>query len=195
MSTAARGSTRSSCRAIIAAGSSSDGSVTGIERISMLAGTNIAFGDPGTNLYDYVLTTARRQFRGRPAGAHQRRRPARGRGLHLRRLGRNGREVRRLRRPGHRRSDRRGAASISSSSPRAAASPPATRSMAAAAMTASSCAAITRSTSPRPVMPAPSPISRTSRSPGRPTNATPAAAAPSSITASPGTAICSPSTR
>jgi Ca2+-binding RTX toxin-like protein len=33
-----------------------DASVTGIERISMLAGTNTAFGDPGTNLYDYDLT-------------------------------------------------------------------------------------------------------------------------------------------
>ncbi|HYW14845.1 MAG TPA: tandem-95 repeat protein, partial [Allosphingosinicella sp.] len=34
-----------------------DGSVVNIERISMLAGTNTAFGDPGTNLYDYDLTT------------------------------------------------------------------------------------------------------------------------------------------
>ncbi|WP_166038189.1 Ig-like domain-containing protein [Sphingosinicella sp. YJ22] len=33
-----------------------DGSITGIERISMLAGSNTAFGDPGTNLYDYDLT-------------------------------------------------------------------------------------------------------------------------------------------
>ncbi|HYI38892.1 MAG TPA: Calx-beta domain-containing protein, partial [Allosphingosinicella sp.] len=34
-----------------------DGSVTEIENISMLAGSNTAFGDPGTNLYDYDLTT------------------------------------------------------------------------------------------------------------------------------------------
>ena len=34
-----------------------DGSVVGIERISMLAGTNTFYGDPGTNLYDYVITT------------------------------------------------------------------------------------------------------------------------------------------
>jgi predicted extracellular nuclease len=34
-----------------------DGSVTEIESISVLAGTNTAFGDPGTNLYDYDLTT------------------------------------------------------------------------------------------------------------------------------------------
>ncbi|HYJ82622.1 MAG TPA: hypothetical protein VEW26_07265, partial [Allosphingosinicella sp.] len=34
-----------------------DSSVTGVENISMLAGSNVNFGDPGTNLYDYVLTT------------------------------------------------------------------------------------------------------------------------------------------
>ncbi|HEX8483325.1 MAG TPA: Calx-beta domain-containing protein, partial [Allosphingosinicella sp.] len=39
-----------------------DESVVNIERISMLAGTNTAFGDPGTNLYDYVLTTADANF-------------------------------------------------------------------------------------------------------------------------------------
>ncbi|MGZ8420168.1 MAG: beta strand repeat-containing protein, partial [Allosphingosinicella sp.] len=33
-----------------------DGSVTGIENMSMLAGSNVNFGDPGTNLYDYDLT-------------------------------------------------------------------------------------------------------------------------------------------
>jgi len=33
-----------------------DGSVTEIENISMLAGTNTAFGNPGTNLYDYDIT-------------------------------------------------------------------------------------------------------------------------------------------
>ncbi|MGZ8333601.1 MAG: Calx-beta domain-containing protein, partial [Allosphingosinicella sp.] len=33
-----------------------DGSVTGIEKISLLAGSNVNFGDPGTNLYDYDLT-------------------------------------------------------------------------------------------------------------------------------------------
>ncbi|HEY0130573.1 MAG TPA: calcium-binding protein, partial [Allosphingosinicella sp.] len=31
--------------------------VTGIENISILGGNNTAFGDPGTNRYDYVLTT------------------------------------------------------------------------------------------------------------------------------------------
>ncbi|HEX8481415.1 MAG TPA: calcium-binding protein [Allosphingosinicella sp.] len=39
-----------------------DGSVSGIENISILAGTNTGFGDPGTNLYDYVLTTADANF-------------------------------------------------------------------------------------------------------------------------------------
>ncbi len=33
-----------------------DGSVVEIENISVLAGSNTAFGDPGTNLYDYSLT-------------------------------------------------------------------------------------------------------------------------------------------
>jgi hypothetical protein len=33
-----------------------DSSVTQIENISMLAGTNVNYGDPGTNLYDYDLT-------------------------------------------------------------------------------------------------------------------------------------------
>jgi Ca2+-binding RTX toxin-like protein len=84
-----------------------DGSVTGIERISMLAGTNTNSGDPGTNLYDYDLTTHDRKLRGRDPGADQRLRPARGRGFHLRRLGRGGCEVRHLRRPGHGRPDRR----------------------------------------------------------------------------------------
>ncbi|HEU0099488.1 MAG TPA: calcium-binding protein [Allosphingosinicella sp.] len=31
--------------------------VTEIENLSILAGSNTAFGDPGTNLYDYVITT------------------------------------------------------------------------------------------------------------------------------------------
>ncbi|HEX6377298.1 MAG TPA: Ig-like domain-containing protein [Allosphingosinicella sp.] len=39
-----------------------DGDVTGIEGISFLAGTNTAFGDPGTNLYDYVIITANANF-------------------------------------------------------------------------------------------------------------------------------------
>jgi VCBS repeat-containing protein len=34
-----------------------DGSVVGIEAISMLAGTNTNFGNPGTQLYDYVIAT------------------------------------------------------------------------------------------------------------------------------------------
>jgi VCBS repeat-containing protein len=34
-----------------------DKDVSGIESISMLAGSNTNFGDPGTNRYDYVLTT------------------------------------------------------------------------------------------------------------------------------------------
>ncbi|HYE27808.1 MAG TPA: calcium-binding protein, partial [Allosphingosinicella sp.] len=34
-----------------------DGDVTEIEGISLLAGTNTSFGDPGTNLYDYNITT------------------------------------------------------------------------------------------------------------------------------------------
>jgi hypothetical protein len=33
-----------------------DGSVVDVENISMLAGTNTYYGDPGTNLYDYDLT-------------------------------------------------------------------------------------------------------------------------------------------
>lgn len=44
------------------AGLTLDGSFTGVERISMLAGNNTAFGDPGTNLYDYVLTIADANF-------------------------------------------------------------------------------------------------------------------------------------
>ena len=39
-----------------------DGSVTEIENISMLAGTNTAFGNPGTNLYDYDLTIDNANF-------------------------------------------------------------------------------------------------------------------------------------
>ena len=39
-----------------------DGSVTGIEGISMLAGSNTNFGEPGTNRYDYVLTTSDSNF-------------------------------------------------------------------------------------------------------------------------------------
>ncbi|MET1112401.1 MAG: Ig-like domain-containing protein [Allosphingosinicella sp.] len=39
-----------------------DGSVTGIEGISMLAGTNTNFGEPGTNLYDYFLTISDSNF-------------------------------------------------------------------------------------------------------------------------------------
>ncbi|HEY5723339.1 MAG TPA: Calx-beta domain-containing protein [Allosphingosinicella sp.] len=38
------------------AGLTLDGSVTEIEAISFLAGSNTAFGDPGTNLYDYDIT-------------------------------------------------------------------------------------------------------------------------------------------
>jgi predicted extracellular nuclease len=38
------------------AGLTLDGSVTEIESITMLAGNNTAFGNPGTNLYDYDLT-------------------------------------------------------------------------------------------------------------------------------------------
>ncbi|HEU0099004.1 MAG TPA: cadherin-like domain-containing protein [Allosphingosinicella sp.] len=34
-----------------------DGSVVEIERISLLAGSNTYYGNPGTNLYDYVITT------------------------------------------------------------------------------------------------------------------------------------------
>ncbi|HEX9964218.1 MAG TPA: calcium-binding protein [Allosphingosinicella sp.] len=34
-----------------------DGSVINIESIALLAGTNTGFGDPGTNLYDYVITS------------------------------------------------------------------------------------------------------------------------------------------
>ena len=36
--------------------------VTGIEALSFLAGTNSSFGDPGTNLYDYVITTSDANF-------------------------------------------------------------------------------------------------------------------------------------
>ncbi|HYE27115.1 MAG TPA: Ig-like domain-containing protein [Allosphingosinicella sp.] len=39
-----------------------DGDVTNIEGISFLAGSNTAFGNPGTNLYDYVITTADANF-------------------------------------------------------------------------------------------------------------------------------------
>ncbi|HYI40640.1 MAG TPA: Ig-like domain-containing protein, partial [Allosphingosinicella sp.] len=41
-----------------------DGSVVQIEYISMLAGTNVNFGDPGTNLYDYDLTISNSNFTG-----------------------------------------------------------------------------------------------------------------------------------
>jgi Cadherin-like domain/SdrD B-like domain/Bacterial cadherin-like domain/RTX calcium-binding nonapeptide repeat (4 copies) len=41
-----------------------DGSVTGVERISMLAGTNTAFGNSGALLYDYVLTISDANFTG-----------------------------------------------------------------------------------------------------------------------------------
>jgi len=36
--------------------------VTQIENVSILAGTNTNFGEPGTNLYDYVLTTSDANF-------------------------------------------------------------------------------------------------------------------------------------
>ncbi|MET1112260.1 MAG: calcium-binding protein, partial [Allosphingosinicella sp.] len=36
--------------------------VTGIESISMLAGSNTGFGDPGTNLYDYVIIVSDSNF-------------------------------------------------------------------------------------------------------------------------------------
>lgn len=39
-----------------------DGSAADIENISMLAGSNTFFGDPGTNLYDYDITTADSNF-------------------------------------------------------------------------------------------------------------------------------------
>ncbi|MEA3008532.1 MAG: uncharacterized protein QOJ91_224 [Sphingomonadales bacterium] len=41
-----------------------DGSVTGVENISLLAGNNTNFGDPGTNLYDYNLTIDDANFAG-----------------------------------------------------------------------------------------------------------------------------------
>ncbi|MEA3008920.1 MAG: hypothetical protein QOJ91_612, partial [Sphingomonadales bacterium] len=41
-----------------------DGSVTGVENISMLAGSNTNFGDPGTNHYDYDLTISDANFGG-----------------------------------------------------------------------------------------------------------------------------------
>ena len=44
------------------------GNVTGIEAISLLAGSNTAFGDPGTNLYDYSITTADANFAAVPLG-------------------------------------------------------------------------------------------------------------------------------
>ncbi|HYI39771.1 MAG TPA: hypothetical protein VE053_05575 [Allosphingosinicella sp.] len=34
-----------------------DSNVTGIEALSMLAGSNVGFGEPGTNRYDYVIVT------------------------------------------------------------------------------------------------------------------------------------------
>ena len=42
-----------------------DAIVTEIENISILGGGNTNFGDPGTNLYDYVLTTHDFELRGR----------------------------------------------------------------------------------------------------------------------------------
>jgi Ca2+-binding RTX toxin-like protein len=39
-----------------------DGSFVNVERISMFAGTNTNFGDPGTNLYDYDLTISDANF-------------------------------------------------------------------------------------------------------------------------------------
>ena len=74
--------------------------VTQIEGIAILGGNNTNFGEPGTNRYDYVITTHDFEFRGRGRGPDQRRGPARGRGFHLRRLGGDGRALRRLRRPG-----------------------------------------------------------------------------------------------
>ncbi len=43
-----------------------DGDVTGIEAISLLAGTNMAFGGPGDGLYDYSITTHDSNFAAGP---------------------------------------------------------------------------------------------------------------------------------
>jgi Ca2+-binding RTX toxin-like protein len=43
-------------------GTGTTSNITGVEGISFLAGTNTALGDPGTNLYDYVLTTLDSNF-------------------------------------------------------------------------------------------------------------------------------------
>ena len=81
--------------------------ITQIENVSILGGNNTSFGEPGTNRYDYGLTTNDFERRRRDPGPDQRRCIARGRGLHLQRLGGNRRELRRLRRQGRRHPDRR----------------------------------------------------------------------------------------
>ena len=96
-----RASTRSSSR-VPTASLTLTANVTQIENISILGGNNINFGEPGTNRYDYVLTTHDVEFRGGGAGADQRRGASGRGGFHLQRLGRDQCQLRRLRRQGRR---------------------------------------------------------------------------------------------